>query len=73
MKYDVLKPFKSINRRFKPATEGADVVDATDDLSPHTIESLENGEFIRAQKEKPPVVPPENKMVEQPAVVGSEK
>ena len=67
MKYDVLKPFNSINRRFKPEVDGANTVSEDDDLSPHTIETLEKGEFIKAQEEKPPVAPPANKMVQQAA------
>ncbi|MCK1577801.1 hypothetical protein [Bradyrhizobium sp. 174] len=62
-----------MNRRFNPEVEQGNTVTATDDVTPHTIESLENGDFIRAREEKPPVVPPENKMVAQPAVPGSEK
>ncbi|MBR1070016.1 hypothetical protein [Bradyrhizobium liaoningense] len=73
MKYDVLKPFNSTNRRFKPDVEGANTVEDTDDVSPHTIETLERREFIKALTAKPPVAPPENKMVAAPAVAGSEK
>lgn len=70
MDYAVLKPFNTVNRRFNPEVEQGNTVTATDDVTPHTIESLENGDFIRAREEKPPVVPPENKMAQDPGPIG---
>ncbi|TAI67578.1 hypothetical protein [Bradyrhizobium sp. Leo170] len=69
MDYDVLKPFNTVNRRFKPAADadaasandGSIVLD-TDDLTPHTIEGLEKRGFIKVRAAKPPVAPPANKL-----------
>lgn len=44
--FKVLKPFNTRNRRI---SEG-DTVTETDDLAPHSIESLAAGKFIEAPK-----------------------
>ncbi|WP_027578479.1 hypothetical protein [Bradyrhizobium sp. Ai1a-2] len=83
MDYDVLKPFNTVNRRFKPAADadaasaaGGNIVLDTDDLTPHTIETLEKRGFIKARTAKPPVAPPANKLATaaiEPGPATSEK
>ena len=60
--YDVVKPFKSVNRRFNPNDERSNVVRDGDDLQPLSIETLEQRGFIKAKEPKGPVAVPLNKL-----------
>lgn len=64
MDYEVLKPFKSTNRRFAPGDGPGSIVGETDDISPHTIGSLRAKSFIGPKNEmvSEPVAPPTNQM-----------
>lgn len=62
MDYDVLKPFNTVNRRFKPDDDRCNVARSSDDLSPHSIETLEKRGFIKARDQKRPVTPPANEL-----------
>lgn len=46
MDYEVVKPFKTLNRRFAPGPGPGGVVTTADGVSPHTIDSLVAKEFI---------------------------
>jgi hypothetical protein len=64
MDYEVLKPFKSVNRRFAPGAGPGGSVSDTDDVAPHSIESLCTKNFIEAKNEmvSAPPAPPPNEM-----------
>lgn len=51
MDYEVVKPFKSTNRRFTPSDGPGGVVKKTDDIAPHTIETLTARKFIEPKNE----------------------
>lgn len=62
MKYDVMKPFNTVNRRLAIGAE----ISTDDPIEPFTFEEREKSGFI---KEKPalPLAPPVNKLVLAPA------
>ena len=64
MDYEVLKPFRSVNRRFAPGPGLGGTVNEADDIEPHTIDSLLAKQFIGPNNEmvSEPVAPPPNKM-----------
>ncbi|MHC2251033.1 hypothetical protein ACVILK_000725 [Bradyrhizobium embrapense] len=53
MDYDVVKPFNTVNRRFKPDDDRSNVVRSDDHIEPHTIETLKSRGFIKEQGDKP--------------------
>ncbi|WP_454629530.1 hypothetical protein [Bradyrhizobium cenepequi] len=82
MDYDVLKPFNTVNRRFKPAADAdaasandGNIVRDTDDVTPFTIETLEKRGFIKAAVKRLPIAPPANKLdtAGEPAAALSDK
>lgn len=71
--YSVLKPFNTVNRRFKPDDERSNIVKGDDHLEPHTIETLKSRGFIKEKDEKsapmsaPATVPPNKLETSAPA------
>ncbi|MGY3482224.1 Tfp pilus assembly protein PilP [Bradyrhizobium sp. USDA 4011] len=72
--HDVLKPFNTVNRRFRPDDERCNVVRSDDHLEPHSIETLKARGFIKERGEAVALptsvaaeVPPNKLEVSRPA------
>lgn len=49
MGYEVLKPFQTVNRKFAPGEGPGGSLDGTEDVSPHTFDTLESRGFIKSK------------------------